>query len=121
MTKKQAWTLTIDENGVQIYVSEDGRCDFIAGSNDGYVIDYIDFWYYEATLADLEITSVSISPTPPIDENESFTATVYFQNNGDGDAGQFYLDLFMDESSAPNYPMRWRFLYFDTRSFCWCL
>ncbi|MDP8313809.1 MAG: PKD domain-containing protein [Candidatus Celaenobacter antarcticus] len=102
--ENKAWTLTIDENGVQIYVSEDGRCDFIAGSNDGYVIDYIDFWYYEATLADLEITSVSISPTPPIDENESFTATVYFQNNGDGDAGQFYLDLFMDESSAPTIP-----------------
>ncbi|MBL7086071.1 MAG: PKD domain-containing protein [Candidatus Cloacimonetes bacterium] len=73
--------------------------------NDDYHIDWvITRWEYEPVDLDLEITSVSISPTPPLDENESFTSTVYFRNNGEGDAGGFWLDFFMDESSTPSIP-----------------
>ena len=40
----QEWTLTIPSGDVSKYVSSDGRCDFIATSNDGYVFDYIKFY-----------------------------------------------------------------------------
>jgi len=90
--------------------SSDGRIsmyyeyDFDTSTdNDDYHIDWVRTrWEYEP--ADLEITSVSISPTPPLDENESFNATVYFRNIGEGDAGGFWLDFFIDESSAPSIP-----------------
>ena len=82
-------TLSLTDNYIDTYVSEDGRCDFIVGSNDGYVFDYVDFWYWDQEqppVADFdgEPTSGNAPLNVSFDDESTGSITSYSWNFGDG-------------------------------------